>query len=134
MSDKSSDLAPIVGTWRLLTGTLIQKNDTTITDWTKNKEFIKVINQTHFSFLGHDLSQGKDSASAFYTSGGGNYTLKDSSYTEHLQYCSDRAWEKHDFPFTINVSGDTLIIKGIEKVEDKGINRLNIEKYARVKM
>jgi hypothetical protein len=133
MTDKPADSSPIAGTWRLLTGTLIEKNDTVVTDYTKNKEFIKIINQTHFSFLGHDLTKGKDTASVFYTSGGGTYTLKDSSYTEHLQYCSDRAWEQHDFAFTVNISADTLIIKGIEKVEDKGINRLNIEKYLRVK-
>lgn len=124
---------PISGTWKLLSGTLIEKNDTTVTDYTQNKQFIKIINDSHFSFLGHDLSQGKDSATAFFTAGGGKYTLKDSTYTEHLEYCSDRSWEKNDFSFTITIHNDTLIQQGIEKVEATGVNRLNIEKYIRVK-
>src|SRR5947208_73845 len=82
---------PIEGTWKLLTGTLIEKGDTTVTDYTKATPFIKIINDTHFAFLTHDLNKGKDSAASF-VAGGGKYSLKDSSYTEHLEYCSDRQW------------------------------------------
>ena len=121
---------PLSGTWKLLTGTLIENGDTTITDYTKNISFIKIINQTHFAFLQHDLSKGKDSASVF-VAGGGTYSLKDSTYTEHLEYCSAREWEGNDFPFNVRITGDTLIQQGIEKVEKAGINRLNIEKYVR---
>lgn len=124
---------PISGTWKLISGTLIEKNDTTVTDYTKNKQFIKIINDTHFSFLGHDLSKGKDSATAFFSSGGGKYTLKDSSYTEHLEYCSDRSWENNDFSFTVTIHNDTLIQQGVEKIEATGVNRLNIERYVRMK-
>jgi hypothetical protein len=38
---------PIEGTWKLLTGTLIENGDTVVTDYTKGKEFIKIINKTH---------------------------------------------------------------------------------------
>ena len=120
----------IKGTWKLISGTLIEKNDTTTTDYTKGKSFIKIINDTHFAFLLHDLKQGKDS-SAVYSSGGGTYTLTDSTYTEHLEYCSDRNWEGHDFPFNISISNDTLIQRGVEKIEASGIDRLNIERYVR---
>ncbi|HRH59676.1 MAG TPA: hypothetical protein PL045_03855 [Chitinophagaceae bacterium] len=123
---------PIQGTWKLLTGTLIEKNDTTVTDYTTGKSFIKVINQSHFAFMGHDLNKGKDSL-AFYSSGGGKYDLQDSAYTEHLEYCSDRQWEGNDFHFTVIISNDTLVIQGIEKVEGAGIDRINIEKYVRMK-
>src|SRR5215218_10750968 len=82
---------PIMGTWQLLSGTLIEKGDTTVTDYTKNISFIKIINDTHFAFLQHDLNKGKDSA--VFVAGGGQYSLKDSLYTEHLQYCSAREWE-----------------------------------------
>jgi hypothetical protein len=123
---------PLVGTWELVSGTTIQGKDSTTTDYTKSKKFLKVINQTHFSFVGHDLSKGKDSL-AFYTSGAGTYTLKDSSYTEHLQFCSDRAWEGNDFNFTIVIRNDSLTQTGIEKVEKINVNRLNIERYVKIK-
>ena len=41
------------GTWKLLTGTIIEKGDTTVTDYTKDRSFIKIINDSHFSFLNH---------------------------------------------------------------------------------
>lgn len=124
---------PINGTWQLQTGTLIEKNDTTVTDYTQNKRFIKIINDSHFSFLGHDLNKGKDSANAFFSAGGGTYTLKDSTYTEQLEYCSDRNWENNKFEFTVRINNDTLIQQGVEKIEATGVNRYNIEKYVRVK-
>ncbi|MBC7745116.1 MAG: hypothetical protein H7096_08440 [Flavobacterium sp.] len=122
----------MVGTWKLMSGTLIEKGDTTVTDYTKKLSFIKIINKTHFAFLQHDLNKGKDSV-AIFSAGGGEYSLKDSLYTEKLEYCSAREWEGHDFPFTVTINGDTLIQNGVEIVESAGINRINIEKYVRVK-
>ncbi len=123
---------PIQGTWKLISGTTIEKTDTTVTDYTTGKSFIKVINDTHFTFQGHDLNKGKDST-AFYSSGGGKYELNDSAYTEHLEYCSDRQWEGNDFNFTITIHNDTLVQQGIEKIDSIGVNRINIEKYVRMK-
>jgi hypothetical protein len=126
------DPLPIVGTWQLISGTLIEKGDTVVTQYTGNLSFIKIINDTHFAFLKHDLKKGKDSTATF-DAGGGRYSLKDSVYTEHLEYCTAREWEGNDFTFTIKIKNDTLTQSGIEKVENAGINRLNIEKYIRVK-
>lgn len=123
---------PITGTWKLLSGTLIEKGDTIVTDYTKNISFIKIINATHFAFLQHDLNKGKDSAAVF-SAGGGSYTLIDSSYKEYLEYCTAREWEEHDFEFNISIRNDTLVQSGIEIVESAGINRINIEKYVRLK-
>lgn len=123
---------PIEGTWKLLSGITIEKGDSTITDYTKNLEFIKIINKTHFAFLNHDLNKGKDSAAVF-SAGGGSYSLRDGSYTEHLEYCSDRQWEGNDFKFVVTINNDTLVQKGIEKIENIGVNRINIEKYIRIK-
>ena len=123
---------PLIGTWQLISGTTIQGKDTVTTDYTKNKYNLKIINETHFAFVGHDLTKGKDSL-AFYSSGAGPYTLKDSVYTESLQFCNERAWEGHDFTFTVVVQNDSLTQTGIEKIDSLKINRLNIERYVKVK-
>ncbi len=128
----TSKPATVAGTWQLIKGTLIEKGDTIVTDYTNNISFIKIINDTHFAFLQHDLKKGQDSGAVF-VAGGGRYSLSDSSYTEHLEYCSARNWEGNDFTFTISIKADTLIIRGVEKVEGAGVNRVNIEKYIRVK-
>lgn len=122
----------VIGSWKLITGIIIEKGDTILTDYTKNISFIKIINNTHFAFFQHDLNKGKDSA-AIFVSGGGSYSLTDSLYIEHLEYCSARNWEGNDFNFTIHVKDDTLIQSGVEKVESAGVNRINIEKYIKVK-
>lgn len=123
---------PIKGTWRLITGVVIEKGDTVETNYTNHQSFIKIINDTHFAFLQHDLNGGKDSAAVF-AAGGGTYTLKDSLYTEHLEYCNAREWEGNTFSFSVSLNNDTLIQQGIEKVESAGVNRVNIEKYIRAR-
>jgi len=124
---------PITGTWELLSGTTIVKDDTTITDYTKGQQMIKIINASHFAFFRHDLIKGKDSLNAIYSSGGGWYTLNGDQYTEHLDYCDAREWEGHVFNFKVSIKNDTLIQQGIEKVEALGIDRLILEKYVRSK-
>jgi len=130
-SQLKSESSPLVGTWQLVSGTLIEKGDTTVTYYTKELSFIKIINDSHFAFLMHNVDKS-DSAFA-YGSGGGKYELRDSTYTEHLEYCTDRQWEGHDFTFTVTIKGDTLVQRGIEKIESAGVDRLNIEKYFRLK-
>lgn len=122
----------VEGTWELLSGITIVKEDTTFTDYTKDQKMIKVINATHFAFLRHDLNKGKDS-SAIFDSGGGRYTLTGDQYTEYLDYCNHREWEGHSFQFKVSVKNDTLIQSGTEKVENAGIDRVIIEKYIRLK-
>jgi len=124
--------SPIIGTWKLLSGTLIENGDTLVTDYTQNVSFIKIINDDHFAFLQHDLNHGQDTANAVFVAGGGPYTLNENTYTEFLEYCNDRTWEGHDFSFTITVQNDTLIQKGLEVIEDQGVNRMNIEIYKKV--
>ncbi|HLT71881.1 MAG TPA: hypothetical protein VKZ75_04490, partial [Cyclobacteriaceae bacterium] len=125
------DTPEIVGTWKLVSGTLIEDGDSTVTDYTGGESMIKIINPTHFSFLRHDLNKGQDSTAVF-VAGGGEYTLEGDQYTEYLEYCSAREWEGNTFHFTVTINADTLTQQGIEKIEDLGIERLNIEKYVRV--
>ena len=119
----------LVGTWKLLTGTIIEKGDTVVTDYTKDRSFIKIINNSHFTFLNHTLR--KDTTD--FSAGGGRYTLNGNNYTEHLEYCNAKEWEGHDFSFLIVIKEDTLVQSGIEKIEAQSINRINTEKYIRVK-
>lgn len=131
-SVKQDAKLPIIGTWKLLSGTLISKGDTSVTDYTKGQSFIKIINDTHFAFLLHDLG-GRGDSTTVYTSGGGRYDLVGDKYTEHLEYCNDRQWEGHDFSFKITIRNDTLVQQGIEEVASAGVSQMNIEKYVRVK-
>jgi len=91
---------------------------------------IKIINETHFAFLKHDLHTPKDSSNHF-DAGGGSYTLAGDQYTEHLDYYSSPSWESKSFQFTVSISNDTLIQRGMEKVEKEGIDREIIERYVR---
>jgi hypothetical protein len=122
----------ITGTWQLVSGTTITGNDSTTTDYTKGASMIKIINDSHFAFLKHDLSAPGDSLNHF-DGGGGSYTLNGNTYTEHLDYYSDKDWEGKTFTFTVNISNDTLIQRGMEKVEAENIDREIIERYVRVK-
>ena len=128
-SSKNADTASLNGTWKLLTGTIIEKGDTTITDYTKDRSFIKIINDSHFAFLTDTLR--KDTTD--FSAGGGTYSLNGDNYSEHLEYCSAKEWEGHDFSFTVTITGDTLVQSGVEKIEAEGINRINTEKYIRYK-
>jgi len=119
------------GTWQLVSGITITRGVSTVTDYSKNQRMIKIINDTHFAFLKHDLITQKDSSNHF-DAGGGSYTLKGDQYTEHLDYYSDKNWEDKTFNFTVILKGDTLIQQGLEKVENEGINRVIIEKYIMV--
>jgi uncharacterized protein (DUF2147 family) len=132
-ADKKVEAAnPIIGTWRLVSGATISKGKTEQTSYPKDQQMIKIINDTHFAFLNHTMNTAKDSSNKF-DAGGGAYTLKGDQYTEHLDYYKDKAWEGKPFTFTVTFSGDTLIQKGVEKVEGTNIDRVIIEKYLREK-
>jgi hypothetical protein len=121
----------IEGTWRLISAETTEK-DSTFSTFDPKTKMIKIINDSHFAFFNHDLNNGKK-ADALFFGGGGKYTLKDSTYTENLEYFNNRDWENSKFDFTVKVKNDTLIQKGIEKIEKLGINRIIVEKYVREK-
>jgi len=123
----------INGTWKLIEATTIQ-NDSLYKEDRSGKQMIKIINDSHFAFLNHDLIKGQDSTTALFVSGGGRYTLSGNLYTEFLEYCNYREWEGHEFKFTLELSEDTLIQTGIEKIEELDVERTIIEKYVRAEM
>jgi len=123
---------PIIGTLELISATTTEK-DTTFSTFNPKIKMIKIINPTHFAFLTHDLNMGKDTTTAAFTAGGGAYTLMDSTYTEQLEYYIDRQWENNKFQFVVHITNDTLIQKGVEKLDKLGIDRVIVETYKRVK-
>ena len=131
VENKESEQLPIKGTWKLISTTTIEKGDTTYSKPDTTQEMIKIINDTHFAFLKHDLNKGKDSSAAF-VAGGGKYTLNENKYAEHLEYCNYREWENNKFDFKVTLKNDTLVQTGIEKVADIGVDREIIETYIRV--
>jgi len=120
------------GTWQLVSRTTITKGVPTVTDYTKDQKMIKIINDSHFAFLRHDTNPPKDSTNHF-DAGGGSYTLVGDQYTEHLDFYSSRNWEGGTFKFTVSIQNDTLVQRGLEKVEKENIEREIIERYVRVK-
>jgi len=122
----------LIGTWKLVSATTIKGTDTTNTDYTRGQEMIKIITPTHFSFLRHDLTNGKDS-SAVFVAGGGRVELGEKKYMELLDYCNFREWEGGKFELNYTISNDTLVTTALEKVEKAGVDQLNIERLVRVK-
>ena len=131
-NEKKQNQLPLIGTWELISATSTEK-DSTVSTFNPKVKMIKIINPTHFAFLSHDLNMGKDTATAAFIAGGGTYILVDSVYTEHLDYFIDRNWENNKFEFVVKIQNDTLIQKGIEKVEKLGVDHIIVEKYRRYK-
>jgi len=120
----------IQGTWQLLSATTIENGNSQTTAYSGKVKMIKLFNNTHFAFLKHSLDQ-KDSAG--FDAGGGTFVLNGDDYTEHLEYYKDKNWEDKHFNFKLTIHNDTLIQKGVEKVEKAGVDRVIIEKYIKIK-
>ncbi len=129
-NETKQNVSSIFGTWQLIAATSTESGKTTST-FDSTHTMIKIINDTHFAFLNH--SKNKDTTAAAFDAGGGTYTLQDSDYTEHLDFYKDKNWENNSFHFTIKISNDTLVQKGIEKNEKAGVNHIIMETYKRVK-
>ncbi|WP_293308064.1 hypothetical protein [Pedobacter sp. UBA5917] len=128
--DESKKDLDIQGTWQLISATTIDKGTSQTTDYSGKLKMIKMFNNTHFAFLKHSLDP-KDTTS--FDAGGGTFILKGEEYTEHLEYYKNKSWEGKTFNFKLAIHQDTLIQKGIEKVESAGVDRVIIEKYIKVK-
>ena len=123
---------PLNGTWKLVYSKMIKNGDTLNTYPVQGQEMIKMFNGSHFAFFKHDLLKGSDS-SAIYESGAGTYELSGNKYAEHLQYCNYRDWEDRHFSFTLALSGDTLVQRGIEKIDSLNVDHEIVEAYIRVR-
>jgi hypothetical protein len=122
---------PILGTWELISATSTQ-NDSTFSTFDPSVKMIKIINPDHFAFFVHDTTMGKEPNPKF-SAGAGKFTLINDTYTEYLEYFSNREWENNKFEFKISIKNDTLTQQGVEKVEKLGVDRIITEKYKRIK-
>ncbi len=124
---KKAQNPSIIGSWKLFYNQIKEAGAVQIKDVSKT-DFIKIINETHFSFI----NQPKDSLGDFYA-GAGTYTFDGKKYTETLEFIAYKAIRNHQFHFRIEIKGDTLIQYGREKVEAANMDREIIEKYLRIK-
>lgn len=131
---ETSEPNQIQGTWKLVSNIVITKGDTAIVYPAIGKEeiMLKMYNDSHFSFFTHDTKQGKTKDSIF-TAGAGTYKLNGEDYSEHLEFCNFREWENHDFNFKLKIHQDTLVQRGIERIDSLNVNREIIETYVRLK-
>ena len=129
---KESKPDSLVGTWELIAATSTEKGKTTSTFDPKRK-MIKILNPTHFAFLNHSINTASDSTTTPFSAGGGRYTLAGNAYTEYLDYFTVKQWEGNKFDFTVTLVKDTLIQRGVEKVEKLAIDHILVETYKRVK-
>ncbi len=116
----------IMGTWKMVYAEIMENDSLKIKDLT-HTHFIKIINNSHFSFF----NQEKNSAENFY-GGGGTYTLHGNDYVETLSFTSVEALKNHQFPFIVEFKGDTLVQSGVEEIEAAGIKQNIIEKYIKI--
>ena len=116
----------IIGSWKLVYNEIKEADSVQVKDLSKT-DFIKIINNSHFSFI----SQPKDSLGSFYA-GAGTYSFDGENYIETLKYIEYKPIRNHQFPFKIKIKGDTLIQSGTEKVEGINMNREIVEKYIRI--
>ncbi|WP_412468823.1 hypothetical protein [Pedobacter sp. KLB.chiD] len=128
--DRKDSVLDIQGTWQLISATTIENGTSKTTDYSGKLKMIKLFNNTHFAFLKHSLDP-KDSTS--FDAGGGSFILNGDNYIEKLEYYKSKDWEGKTFKFKLAIHNDTLIQKGVEKVEKAGVDRVIIEKYIKIK-
>jgi hypothetical protein len=94
---------PHLGTWQLVS--LKYGDATKWSDAPSDQRRIKLITESHFTWVAYELASGKVQSMA-----GGTYTFSDGAYTESIEYAgegmTDYFGKKQSF--TIRVEGDKL--------------------------
>ena len=117
----------ITGTWKMVYAEIREKDSVQVKDL-DSTDFIKIINETHFAFFNQDRGTAEN-----FMAGAGTYSFDGSQYVETLDFISVPEIRGHEFPFEVEIRGDSLIQQGHEKVEAAGIDRYILEKYIRLK-
>ncbi len=116
----------IEGTWKMIYAEIREKDSVQVKDLSKT-DFIKIINADHFAFFNQDHGTGEN-----FMSGAGSYSFNGTDYVETLDFISLPELRGHEFPFEVEIHGDTLVQQGREKVEEAGLDRYILEKYLRM--
>jgi hypothetical protein len=99
--------SPLVGTWKMVSGTM-KSGDSTINDDMTKMESMKIVTPTHFAVFAKSTSTG-DIAHA----GAGTVKVEGNTYTETITYATGTG---NKYPmiakFTYELSGDRWHIKG----------------------
>jgi hypothetical protein len=102
---KSSDSH--LGTWELVSTKYGDAKD--MTDYPKEHRRLKMLTETHFTWVDYDTTTRKIASSA-----GGPYTLKDGVYTETIEFVGEgmEPYLGKKQEMTIKVDGDKLYQSG----------------------
>ena len=98
-NDRQVEKRPLDGTWELVSGQPLPQG----------ARDIKIISGGHFIFVAYETGNGKP----LYT-GGGTYVLNGNSYTEHMEFASEKIGELagKEQAFTVKVDGDSFTQSG----------------------
>ena len=101
-----ADHSPL-GTWQLVSTKY--GNETNFTDYPAERRRIKMITDTHFTWMDYAVDTKKVGSSA-----GGTYTLEGNAYTETIEFVGDgmEPFAGQKQVFTIKVDGDKLFQSG----------------------
>jgi hypothetical protein len=87
----------LVGTWKLVSSKTTMNDSTTVNE---NKgETMKIITPTHFALL------SKDADGTLQYAGGGRVVMDNNSYTETVEYFSDKSMLNQKAVFTYKMEG-----------------------------
>ena len=96
-----------LGTWQLLSTKYGDAKE--FSDYPKERQRLKMITATHFTWVDYDTKTKKISASA-----GGPYSLREGVYIETIAFVGDgmETYLGKKQEFTIRVDGDKLFLSG----------------------
>jgi len=104
---RAQKTSPLVGTWKLVSGTM-SSGDSTVADDMSKMEAMKIVTPTHFAVFNKDKSTG-DIGNA----GAGTVKVGTSDYTETITYATGTG---NKYPiiakFKYELNGDRWHIKG----------------------
>lgn len=116
-------LPNIEGSWQLIKETLTVGDNKYVTFDGKNRQMIKIFNQSHFSFasIGEQrprfssyLLTNSEKVTAYDNFSGsmGRYSINNDILIEKIQFSSFPNYEGMSIPFKVSITGDTLIQQG----------------------